>query len=759
VIGERTARLEDHAFLTGQGRYVADLSPDGMAHLVFLRSDYPAGNFELRDLQAARALPGVLAILTADDLTADGIGLLAPARLPNTADGQPVHVPPYPPLAAQAVYHVGAPLVAVVAETLFQAQAAAEAIEVVIEAAPFAVRLDQAAVPVWNSAPKDRVFTYAIGDAMAVSAAMATAAHTVSTRLAISRVTAATMEPRGALGIYDPTTSGFTLYAGTQAPHGLARGMAGLMGVPPEQVNLAHVDCGGSFGMRNAPAPEYAVVLAAARRLGRPVRWIETRSEAFLADPQAREQIADATLALDAEGRFVALDVQITAAMGAFVGPSTLHASFGNLPSLCGVYKIPVAFAHVEGLHRNTQTVAAYRGAGRPEASYIIERLIDIAARRLGFDKIALRRKNMLHPTDLPYETSLGYTYDSGDFPGLMDAALTAADWAGFEARRAEAAMRGQLRGLGIACTIEIAGGPTGTPAPEYGRLELSSRGCLLHLGTGDAGQGHRTTFVTILADRLGLPPSQIRFVAGSSHDVARGTGTFGSRSTAAAGTVLHQMTEELRTALIAAFAKAFDVPIAEVAFEEGAFCVPGTNMRMPTSDLVASGDLHLISEKFASADAPTYPNGCHITEVEIDPDTGGLTLCRYLAAEDLGCQINPMLVEGQIHGGIVQGIGQATGEAILYDPATGQLLTGSFMDYAMPRAIDLPNLTILSRPTRTVANPLGVKGAGEAGTVGALASTMSAVADALAPLGIHHVDMPASPCALWTAIQTASGR
>jgi len=726
--------------------------------MVFLRSDVAAGRITRLDTVAAAVMPGVLAVIGVAELDAMGIGHLKPSRLPSTSDGLPVHVPPFPALADAAVHYTGQPILAIVAETGAEARDAAEAIDLQIEETPAVTDLAAAkqGPDIWPSAPGNRVFVHSVGDRVAVTKALEEAANLVTQRLTISRVTAAPMEPRGALAFWDADTEVYTITTGTQTPHALARTLAALMGTPPEAVRVQSGHCGGSFGMRNGAMPEYLPLLAAARTLSRPVKWIETRSEGFLADPQAREQIADATLALDAEGRFLALKVEIIAAMGAFIGPSTLHSSVGNLGSLAGVYHFPAIHAQVEGLHLNTQSVSAYRGAGRPEATYITERMIDLAAARLGIDRADLRRRNMITPGDLPQSTPLGFVYDSGDFPAALDRGLAAAQWSGFAARRASSSARGRLRGIGLACSIEIAGGPVAKPGPEFARIDLTPAGCEIRVGSGDSGQGHASTFPLIASEVLGLPPEAISFVSGDTDLVAQGMGTFGSRSLGAAGSALQHAAEEVLDALTAHAAAYFDVPAAQIGFAEGVFRAEGTNRTIDVSGLVKMHGLCLSAERFEGTMGPTYPNGCHIAEIEIDPDTGLVEILSYIAVEDLGRLVNPALSIGQIQGGVVQGLGQALAEAIRHDPATGQPLTGSFMDYAMPRAGDMPFIETISQPTATSVNTLGTKGAGEAGVVGALPALASAVADALLPLAIDHVDMPATPSAVWAAINSA---
>ncbi len=758
MIGRAVPRQEDAALLRGEGRFTADLAPDGAAHLVFLRSPVAAGRITLLDASVARAMPGVLAVIDAGTLAEAGVRAFPAPALPGRLAHEPVHAPVFSVLAQDQVHHVGQPILAVVAETEAAALDALEA--VILEIEDRAVVADVAFAgdgpAVWDSAAGNRIFRVEMGDATAVAEALEAAAHRVTRRLSISRVTAVPMEPRGALGEWDAATGRYTLTLGTQAAHRLGDGMRAVMGLSEGSLRVRSALCGGSFGMRNGAMPEYAPILLAARLTGRPVRWIETRSEAFLADPHARDQIVEATLGLDADGRFLGLSVAVTAGIGAFAGPSSLMSSFNNLPSVAGVYRLPAIHATVEGLHMNTQTVAAYRGAGRPEAAYVIERMIDIAAREIGIDRVDLRRRNMLRAEDLPHCTALGFTYDSGDFPAVLDRALAAGDWSGFAARRAEAAARGQLRGIGLACTIEIAGGPATTPMPEYAALTLSPEGCTLRLGTGDAGQGHGTAFAQIAAEVLGIGLDRIRLIEGDTDAVPRATGTFGSRSIGAAGSALWHACGDAIDKMRVHAARHLEAAEVAVTFAEGTFRLPGTNRTVTLEALLVAENLTIEAERWEATKGPSYPNGAHVAEVEIDPETGALRLCRYLAVEDIGRVINPLLAHGQLHGGVAQGVGQALMEAIRYDADTGQLLSGSFMDYAMPRAGDVPFFDIVSMPAPTGSNALGTKGAGEAGTVGALPVIASAIADALSPLGIDHVDMPAASAAIWHAILKA---
>lgn len=758
MIGTAMPRPEDDALLRGLGRFADDAAPPGAAHLVFLRSPVAAGRILRLETRAAHRAPGVLAVLDAQALADAGIRPFAPPRVPPALLEGSLHAPEFLPLARDRVHHVGQPVIALVAETEAQALDALERIELEIEEAPVTTSATAArsGPAVWPTAPDNRIFRATLGDAAAVDAALAGAAHRISHRLAISRVTAAPIEPRAAVGHWNDAAGRFTLVTGTQSSHRLADAMSAQMGLPDGAVRVLAGHCGGSFGMRNGALPEYAPLLAAARRIGRAVRWTETRSEAFLADPQAREQIVDATLGLDRDGRFLALRVEVVAGIGAFAGPGALMPSFNNLPSVAGVYRLPAISALVEGLHLNTQTTAAYRGAGRPEATLIIERMIDIAARQTGICRIDLRRRNMLCPDDLPHRTALGHLYDSGNFPARLESALAEGDWPGFPARRAGAAARGRLRGYGLACCIEIAGGPPGHPLAEYAGVHLGPDGCRLLMGSGDSGQGHGTAFAQIAAGVLGLSPDRIAVTSGDTDAVPQGSGTFGSRSIGAAGSALMGACEDALEQLRPHAARLLDARGQAVDFADGLFRLPGTNRTLCLDALLRQTGVMIDTARFEAARAPTYPNGCHVAEVEIDPDTGALTLCRYLAVEDIGRVINPALAHGQLHGGVAQGVGQALMEAIRHDPDTGQLLTGSFMDYAMPRAADLPFIRVVTASEPTEANRLGTKGAGEAGTVGALSVIASAIADALSPLGVDHVDMPATPEAIWQAIRAA---
>lgn len=760
-IGQSQLRYEDDALLRGAERFTSDAPATGALALVFVRAAVGAGVIRAVDARPARATPGVRAIFTGADLAADGVGVFEPRLRHPGPEGEPMRVPPFPPLAVGATRYVGDPVAMVIADSRRAAEDAAEAVRVEIDERPGAVSLTDAAAPdaprVWEQFASNHCFRVEQGDGAAVSAAIAGAAHVVRRRLSISRVTAAAIEPRGCIAAYDGATGRYRLELGTQTPHRMAPPLAAVLGTPPEKLHVIGHACGGGFGAKNAPYPEYAAALWAARQLGAPLRWSASRLESFLSDAHAREQIAEAALALDAEGRFLGLGVAIQASLGAYLGPMTAHPPVANLGGLAGVYRTPAIHVVVDGYFTNTQNMAPYRGAGRPEATYVIERLIDEAARDIGIDRVTLRRRNLIQPAEMPFKTGLTFTYDCGDFPGVLDQALAAADWNGIPARRAESADKGLLRGAGIVNPIEISGGPAAKPFPEYARILARPDGALeIAVGSRDTGQGHVTAFRQIVSGRLGLAPERISVTAGDTDQVAKGAGSFGSRTMMAAGTALWRSADRLIETLTPRAAEALEAAPHDLEFVEGVWRVAGTDRTVPFSAVLAEAEAPIAEEVFEATDGATFPNGCHICEVEVDPATGRTRIERYTVVDDVGVVVNPLLLKGQIVGGVAQGAGQALMEQIAYDPETGQLLTGSFMDYAMPRALDLPGALVQSRPTPTQTNPLGVKGAGEAGTVGALPAVMNAICDALASAGAGPIDMPATPARVWTALAAA---
>jgi carbon-monoxide dehydrogenase large subunit len=766
-IGAPMRRVEDARFLRGAGRYVDDLAPRDAAWLHVLRSPHAAARIVSIDTRAAQQMPGVLLVLTAADL--DIPGKLRCVTPRHRRGGGPLVSPPWRVLPEEAVRHVGDPVAAVIAETRAQAQDAAERIVVDYETLPAVTDVGEAAdgPAVWPElAPDNECFLFRLGDVTAVEAGFARAAHVTRLDYRITRLSANPMEPRNCFASYDPLDERYTLTVGTQLPHVMRNEIAEFaLGVASNRLRIISPDVGGGFGMKESPFPEHVLCLLGARKLGRAVRWSATRTESFLSDSHARDNLSTAELALSKDGEFLAMRVKTLANLGAYLAWQGPVSSTNNVGGLAGVYRTPAICTEVIGLFTNTQPTAPYRGAGRPEAIYAMERLIDLAADEMGIDRIDLRRRNLIAPEQMPFRTGLDYTYDCGEFERNMQMALEAADWAGFETRRAESARRGKLRGIGIANAIEIAGGPHRRPLEEGAEIRFDSGGsATLLLGSHNHGQGHETVFRQIAATHLGLPPDRFRIQFGDTDVVAHGRGTIGSRSMMAAGGALVGAAKKVIERGREIAAHLLEADVADIEFADGVFRVAGTDRGMGLEAVARQSyvpgalpdgaELGLGASLVTRPLDGTFPNGCHIAEVEIDPETGATQLLRYTVVDDVGTVINPLLLKGQIHGGVVQGIGQVFGENIQYQD--GQLLTASFMDYGMPRADELCDFTVKSNPVPTKTNPLGVKGAGEAGTVGALVVLINAIVDALRPLGVTHLEMPASPERVWAAIQAA---
>lgn len=769
AIGQPVPRFEDPRLLRGGGRYVDDIVLPHMAFGYVLRSPHAHARIRSIDVSRAKSAPGVLAVLTGADWQASGWGDLPVPGGNTRRDGSPMYRPRYPALASDRVRFVGDCVAFVVAESRYQAADAAELIEVDYEPLPAVVSTAEATRPgaprVWDDCPDNICFVQIEGDKAATEAAFARADHIVRHRFVINRVTAATMEPRGCIGHYDPAEGRYTLYTTLQRAHGYRSDVARILKVPESKVRIIAGDIGGSFGMKSAVYNESALVLLASRLIGRPVKWTSTRSECFLADAQARDNVTEAELALDKEGHFLALRVTSFAAVGAYL-QTGMPAFTGNLGTLAGVYRTPAAYVDVTAVFTHTPPVRPYRGNGRPEAAYVIERLVDLAADELGIDPAELRRRNYIPPDAMPFKTSVTFTYDSGEFEKNMDLALALADAARFEERRAEARRRGKLRGLGISNTIERAAAP-GFEGVEI-RFDRSGT-VTLYAGSITQGQGHETIFKQIVCDRLGLDPNEVHYVQGDTDQVFFGEGTGGSRSATIGGSACHIAAERILAKARSIAAHLLGVDAIEVNFADGVFSSPRTNRTLTIKEvareaanperLPAGMEAGLIATAVYNAPVQNFPNGCHVCELEVDPETGAVEMVNYSVVDDVGTVLNPLLLHGQIDGGIAQGAGQILMEDIRFDPATGQLLTGSFMDYAIPRADDLCAFHVESNPVPTKTNPLGVKGAGEAGCVGALPAVANALVDALSPLGIRHVEMPATPERLWRAIRQAQGR
>lgn len=772
-IGQSLPRTEDLRLLRGVGRYTDDIRLPGQAHLHVLRSPHAAARIGRIDGNAAAAAPGVLAVLTGADAMADGLGTFPSRMKMKRADGRPNFEPPYRVLAIDRVHMVGDPVVAIVAESLAQAKDAAELVEIDYEPLPSVTATAEAARPgaaaVWDEQPDNVCFVAEFGNKAGVEAGFARAAHVTRLDLVINRVSANSMEPRAALGLYDPGDDRYTLYAGLQGPHLMRTHLAqNIFNLPETKFRVVAPDVGGGFGMKGSPFPELALVLWAARRIGRPVKWISERSEGLLADHHARDNIAQVELALDNDGKFLALRVRNTVNLGAYLAFNGIHCGVNNIGGLSGVYTTPAIHVHVTGVFTNTSPTSPYRGAGRPEASYMVERVIETAAREIGLDPAELRQRNLIPPSAMPYDTGFVFTYDSGEFAHNQEAAMKLADWAGFEARRAAARAKGRLRGIGMAHVIEIAGGPLPIPTDEFAEVRFDpAGGCTVLLGTHNHGQGHETTFRQLAHELLGLDPAKVEVRFGDTDAISHGRGTFGSRSISVGGAALLRATEKIIAKGRKIAAHMMEAAEADIEFKDGRFAVAGTDKAV---DIVAVArtsfappqlprgmEPGLIESAILVPPGPTFPNGCHICEVEVDRDTGVVEIVGYWVVDDVGVVVNPMLVKGQIHGGIAQGVGQVLLENVAYEPESGQMLSGSFMDYGMPRADDLPSFEVKSHVVPARSNPLGIKGAGEAGTVGALPATMNAVVDALRPLGIGNLEMPATPQRVWQAIAAAS--
>jgi len=766
ALGQPVPRFEDPRLLRGGGRYVDDMVLPRQAFGHVLRSPYANARIRSIDASRARAAPGVLAVLTGAEWQASGWNDLPAAGGMKRRGGAASYRPRFPALVDDRVRWVGDYVAFVVAETKHQAADAAELIEVDYEPLPAIVSTEGAVAPgaplVWEDCPDNICFVHEVGDKAAVEAAFAQADRIVKRRLVVNRVTAAAMEPRGAIGDYNPSDGRFTIYTTLQRTHAYRADLARIIKVPESRVRVVCGDIGGSFGMKSAIYNEVALVLLAAKLVGRPVKWTSTRSEAFLSDAQARDHVTEAELALDREGHFLAFRVRTIAAIGAYAQQAS-NVFVMNLGTLAGVYRTPAIHAEVTGVFSNTNPMRPYRGNGRPEFAYVIERMVDEAAAEIGISGIELRRRNMIPPAAMPFKTGLIFTYDCGEFAKNLDMALELADVAGFEARRAAARARGKLRGIGLSNTIERAAAG-GFEAAEI-RFDRGGTATLLS-GSITQGMGHETIYKQLMCDRLGIHPDQVQYLQGDTDKVAIGEGSGGSRSATLGGSAVYLATEKIVTKATAIAAHTLGAAVEEVTFADGLFTAPRSNRALSIADIAADAwdppslpnDMEpgLVASAAFSAKEQNFPNGVHICELEIDPQTGEVEILRYSVVDDVGTVLNPLLLEGQIRGGIAQGIGQVIMEDIHFDAGSGQLVTGSFMDYAMPRADTLPPMDCETNPVPTLSNPLGVKGAGEAGAVGAMPAVGNALADALAPLGIREIPMPASPERLWRAIRAA---
>jgi carbon-monoxide dehydrogenase large subunit len=766
-IGQPVRRVEDRRFITGRGRYLDDISRPRQAHAVFLRSPHAHARIRSIDTRAAASASGVIAVLTGADLAADGLG-----PVPCVSGVAGAVLPPRPAMVADRVRHVGDTVAMVVAENTAVARDAADLVAVDYEPLPAAVDTVGALAPgqpqVWDEAKGNLCFDWDVGDAGAVAAAATRARHKVSLTLVNNRVVVNSMEPRGAIGEYDPGEDAYTLWSSTQGSHFVRNLLAEhVFCIAENRIRVVTPDVGGGFGMKLFLYPEHVLVLWAAKRVGRTVKWVPDRADSFMTDTQGRDNVTKLELALDENLKFLGLSVELTANMGAYLSNFAPEIpTFSGAVMHSGVYAIPAIHVAVKGVFTHTVPVDAYRGAGRPEAAYALERLVEFAARKLGVEPTDLRRRNLVPAAAMPYATPLGLVYDSGDFARNLDQALRSADVAGFAARRAAASARGHYRGIGQAVYIE----QSGFPPDEFAELRFDPSGTLTVLmGSQSSGQGHQTAYAQLASEKLGLDLDKIRVQQGDSAAIAFGRGTGGSRSIPVGGAALMHAADKLIVKGKRIAAHLLEAAEADIAFTEGEFAISGTDRKV-TLDAVARAAFNPaqlpadLEPGFAESGhftppAPTYPNGVHVCEVEIDPETGIVRIERYLVVDDFGVVINPLLLAGQVNGGIAQGVGQAMLERTVFDPENGQLVSGTLLDYALPRADDLPALEFAYNIVPCRTNPLGVKGAGEAGAIGSPPALINAIVDALAELGIDHIDMPATPEVVWRAIREATMR
>jgi aerobic carbon-monoxide dehydrogenase large subunit len=782
-IGASLPRKEDGRFIRGQGRYVDDIDRPGQAFAYILRSPEAHAEIASIDTSSAEAAEGVVAVFTGADLAADEVGGVPCGWQIHSKDGSPMVEPPHPALAQGRVRHVGDQVAVVIAETRAQAKAAAGLIDVDYRPLPAVASLRQAradgAALVWDDAPGNLCFDWEMGDPVATAEVFEAAEHVVSLDLVNNRLVPNAIEPRAAVAEHDAASDMHTLYTTSQNPH-LIRLLLGafVLGIPEHKLRVVSPDVGGGFGSKIFHYAEEVIVTWAARKVGRPVKWTAERSESFMSDAHGRDHVTHAELALDGDGKFLALRAETAANMGAYLStfgpavPTYLHAIL-----FAGCYTTPIIYTNVKAVFTNTVPVDAYRGAGRPEAAFMLERLVDKAARQLGIDPVEIRRKNFIQPEQFPYQTPVALEYDVGDYPATLDAVLEMSDYGGFAARRAEAESRGKLRGIGLSTFVEACGiapsalvGALGARAGlfEVGHVRVHPTGSVtVFTGTHSHGQGHETTFAQLVSDRLGIPFDQIDVVHGDTGQVPFGMGTYGSRSLAVGGSAIYMAMEKIIDKGRKIAAHLMEAAVEDVVFEDGNFTVAGTDKSTSFGDVALTAyvphnypeglEPGLDETAFYDPKNFTFPAGAHVVEVEIDPETGVVELANVCCADDVGTVVNPMIVDGQMHGGLAQGIGQALLEQCVYDD-DGQLVTGSYMNYTMPRAADLPFFNVGRHITTCTHNPLGAKGVGEVGSIGVPPAVINAVVDALSKYGVDHIDMPATPERVWRAIQDGQG-
>ncbi|RZI44045.1 xanthine dehydrogenase family protein molybdopterin-binding subunit [Herbaspirillum sp. HC18] len=780
-VGASVPRKEDYRFLTGTGRYTDDVQVPGQTYAYFVRSPHAHANIKTIDKSAAAGAPGVIAVFTGEDLAADKVGGLPCGWLITDVNNQPMKEPPHPVLAQGKVRHVGDPVALVIAENYFQARDAAELLSIDYEMLPSVTDVRDAqksgAPAVHDIAPDNKCYTWALGDKGAVDMAFGKADHITRLELVNNRLVANAIEPRAVLAQYSRADDSYTIYVANQNPHVERLLMtAFVLSLPEHKVRVIAPDVGGGFGSKIFLYAEDAALTWASKKLNRPIKWTAERSESFVSDAQGRDHVTVAELAADKNGRFLAMRVHTLANLGAYLStfassvPTILYATL-----LAGQYKTPHIYAEVDGVFTNTVPVDAYRGAGRPEAAYVIERLVSAMAREMNIDQAEIRRRNFI--TEFPYQTPVALQYDIGDYDACLTGAMELADVADFPARRAESESRGKLRGIGYSTYIEACGlapsniaGALGARAGLYevGEIRVNPTGSVtVFTGSHSHGQGHETTFAQIVAARLNVPIEQVDIVHGDTGRVPFGMGTYGSRSLAVGGSAIMKALDKIEAKGKKIAAHLLEASAGDIEFKDGNFTIIGTDKSVPFAQVAFTAyvphnypldklEPGLNETAFYDPTNFTYPAGAHICEVEVDPETGTVQIAAMTAVDDFGNIINPMIVEGQVHGGLVQGIGQALMENCVYDRESGQLLSGSLMDYCLPRAADVPSFKVDHRITPCTHNPLGAKGCGEAGAIGSPPAVINAVIDALAPLGVTHIDMPASPQRVWQAIQDA---
>ena len=766
-IGQPVRRVEDVRFLTGRGAYVDDVQPASLCHAFVVLSPHAHARIRGIDTSAAHQAPGVRCVLTGEDVKAEGFGGLPPNFMPEDIGGPKGLRTRRPILAIDKVRSVGERVAMVVADTLAQARDAAELLEIDYEPLPAVVNVEDAVEPgapvVWDECPGNVSFMLTVGDEKTTEAAFAKATHRISLRLENNRVAPNAMEARAALGIYEASDGTYTLYTSSQAPHAVRTQVAGhVMGLPETSIRVIAPDVGGGFGVKADAYPEDALVLWAARKCGRPVKWIGTRSDALLGDNHGRDQVVHAELALDGAGKILAIRAHALHAVGSYIASAAVAPLMYSLRYTPGVYDVRTLFLTTKAVFTHTAPLGVYRGAGRPEGIYVIERLMDEAAARIGISPDEIRRRNFIAPSQMPYASATDGIYDSGEFERLMDECMALADWTGYSKRQAESKRNGKLRGRSVSYYIEHAG-----IFNDRMDIRFDPSGAVTILaGTHSHGQGHATAFAQLVSEWLGVPFQSIRYIQGDTDKVPFGRGSYAARSAVIGSAALRNATNAVIDKGRRAASEILEAAVSDIVFEQGIYKVSGTDRMIPLTAIAKSlyRPVHLPNEVGLGlegsgtygADIPSYPNGCHVVEVEIDPSTGRVAIDRYTVVDDCGVAINPMICEGQIQGGLAQGIGQALIENVVYDRQSGQLLTGSYMDYGMPRAADMGTLTTQFSCVPCKTNPLGVKGVGESGTIGAPPAVMNAVIDALRPLRIAHVDMPATPARVWDAIRRA---